>query len=100
MQDTGQADELASQEGFVGGVVGGGDAKKVVGVAEHPAQFDDLVVASRGGLELLDGAQITGVDVHVDEDFQAAADSGRVDDGAGPTFMSTRMSHMGRLMMS
>jgi hypothetical protein len=39
VQDTGQADELAGQEGFIGGVAGDGDAEKVVGTAEHPAQF-------------------------------------------------------------
>jgi hypothetical protein len=82
VQDAGQADEIAGQEGLVGGVVGDRDAEEVVRVAEYPAQLDDLLVAGRGGLELLHGLQVIGVDAHVDEDFQAAADGGRVDDGA------------------
>ena len=36
------------------------DAEEVVGVAEHPAQLGDLVVAGHGGLELLHRIQVAG----------------------------------------
>ena len=60
MQDAGQADELAGQEGLVGGLVGDGHTEEVVGVAEHTAQLGDLVVAGHGGLELLHRIQVAG----------------------------------------
>ena len=63
-------------------MVGDRDADEVVGTAEHPAQFDDLVVAGQGGFQLLDRLQVGAVDLQGDEDLQATPDGCRVDDGA------------------
>ena len=54
---------------------------QVVGKAEHPPAFDDLLERGEGRLEALDGRAVLEREIHVHDDLEAAPDALGVDVG-------------------
>ena len=69
-------------EGLVGGDVGGGDAEQVVGVAEEPFGVADLGDLGQAAFEVGDRGRVLSVHGHLDQDLEAEADGGGIDDSS------------------
>jgi hypothetical protein len=78
----GQGGEVLVAEGLVGGDVGGGDAEEVVGVAEEPFGVADLGDLGQAAFEVGDRGGVLSVHRHLDQDLEAEADRGGIDDGS------------------